>query len=478
MLLLIALCSLKHLNEQLQKEIDALKVNNEELGLREEQYRDAVKKLHDKNQELEDEMGNKIHQGKIQLEEAKKQNRKYEDKIKELTQASNNEKIKRAEEVKKLRSQIKSLSDEVSSNVAKTGYTDEELKIKADEIAKSLINELNIKVSHEKDGLLDEINRLKKELESTKKKMSDKITEFEREKADLNNSMMENSNTDQMIKENQLHLNKIRAEMDDLRHNLKMAETAIEEKNSTIKKKDTEINILEEEKEDKIKQLEKYKSGASEEMKDLQERLTQMEKDKRKLLLQIGDLERSRDEALGMNDKHRASQMDVENKMRDKIKDLESENRMIKKGFEEELNDERHRQDQLRQQVSEINSERDKIARAHTKLEDEIMKLKKSHNDFNTFKDTIVLTTKKILKSYELIDSNLSCLSCLEFLEDPLMLICGHSICLKCFKTHSDPNSKDSIVFCEECKVETKNKELMESKVIEILCEKFKASKK
>ena len=67
---------MKHLNQQLQKEIDALKVNNEELGLREEQYRDAVKKLHDKNQELEDEMGNKMHQAKIHLEEAKKQNRK------------------------------------------------------------------------------------------------------------------------------------------------------------------------------------------------------------------------------------------------------------------------------------------------------------------------------------------------------------------------------------------------------------------
>ena len=53
------------------------------------------------------------------------------------------------------------------------------------------------------------------------------------------------------------------------------------------------------------------------------------------------------------------------------------------------------------------------------------------------------------------------------------MLVCGHSICLKCFRTHSDPNSKDSIVFCEECKLETKNKELQDSKVIPILCENF-----
>ena len=60
------------------------------------------------------------------------------------------------------------------------------------------------------------------------------------------------------------------------------------------------------------------------------------------------------------------------------------------------------------------------------------------------------------------LDSTLSCLSCLEFLVDPLTLICGHSICKKCFSTHSDPNSKDSLVFCEECKIETKNKVLKE----------------
>lgn len=57
------------------------------------------------------------------------------------------------------------------------------------------------------------------------------------------------------------------------------------------------------------------------------------------------------------------------------------------------------------------------------KYEDQIMKMTKSQSDFSTFKEAIEVTAKKILKSYELIDSNLSCLSCLEFLEDPLMLI-------------------------------------------------------
>jgi chromosome segregation ATPase len=441
------LISLKHQNEQFQKELDALKVNNEELGMREEQYREAVKKLHDKNQELEDDMSNKTHHSKIQLEEVKKQNRKYEEKIKDLTQVNNNEKIKRAEEVKKLRSQIKNLNEEMSNNNAKNGYSDEELLNKAEEIARNTINEINVKVALEKDYLFNEIDKLKQELESARGQMDDQIAEFEREKIDISNRMLVDSNTDQMMKDSQSHLIKLRSEMDAFKHNLKIAEAAIVEKNTSIKKKDTEITILEEEMEDKISQLEKYKSGASEEMKDLQERVTEMEKEIRKLLLKIGDLERAKDEAEGMYDKHRASQIDIENKLREKVKIVESEANAIKRGFEEGMNEERLRHDQLRQRISEIASEKDKVARVNTKLEDELMKLKKAHNDFHTFKDTIVLTTKKILKSYELIDSNLSCLSCLEFLEDPLMLICGHSICLKCFKTHSDPNSKDSIVF-------------------------------
>ena len=42
---------------------------------------------------------------------------------------------------------------------------------------------------------------------------------------------------------------------------------------------------------------------------------------------------------------------------------------------------------------------------------------------------------------------------------------------------HSDPTSKDSIVFCEECKIETRNKELVESKVVMLICEKFQVAK-
>ena len=87
---------------------------------------------------------------------------------------------------------------------------------------------------------------------------------------------------------------------------------------------------------------------------------------------------------------------------------------------------------------------------------------------------------EKIKKPNEQIDSQLSCLSCLNYLskEKPQTLICGHSICADCFNKHSDPNSKDSLVFCEECKIETKNKDLQkDSKFIKTITQKFTASK-
>ena len=81
----------------------------------------------------------------------------------------------------------------------------------------------------------------------------------------------------------------------------------------------------------------------------------------------------------------------------------------------------------------------------------------------------------------EAVTSTLSCLSCLQYLKCgpgsnmpmPLTLLCGHSICSKCFRMHSDPKSADSLVFCEECKIETKNKSLKESKFIGDICSGF-----
>ena len=51
----------------------------------------------------------------------------------------------------------------------------------------------------------------------------------------------------------------------------------------------------------------------------------------------------------------------------------------------------------------------------------------------------------------ERIIETFTCLSCLQYLEQPLMLNCGHSICKDCVRRHLHPFKKDSMVLCEKC---------------------------
>ena len=51
------------------------------------------------------------------------------------------------------------------------------------------------------------------------------------------------------------------------------------------------------------------------------------------------------------------------------------------------------------------------------------------------------------------------------------------SICKSCFEEHSDPRSKDSLVFCEDCKLETKNKNLKELKTIKRITDSYRLNK-
>ena len=113
----------------------------------------------------------------------------------------------------------------------------------------------------------------------------------------------------------------------------------------------------------------------------------------------------------------------------------------------------------------------DRLSAAEKDLKKERIRADK----FEEIQAALQVVYDKMKTTFEPISSTLSCLSCLEYLKEPnpLTLVCGHSICKKCFSQHSDPNSKDSLVFCEECKIETKNKQLRDSKVMQLLCSKF-----
>lgn len=111
----------------------------------------------------------------------------------------------------------------------------------------------------------------------------------------------------------------------------------------------------------------------------------------------------------------------------------------------------------------------EKLAQTQGELQESLDQITKD----NQVKKKIQQIIAKNKKNADDLNSTLSCLSCLEFLKEPLTLTCGHSICRTCFETHSDPNSKDSLVFCEECKIETKNKVLKEQKVMVLICDRY-----
>lgn len=100
------------------------------------------------------------------------------------------------------------------------------------------------------------------------------------------------------------------------------------------------------------------------------------------------------------------------------------------------------------------------------KTKDELMRANEQLARLSDIKNEVKKIVDKTKSNSEALNGTLSCLSCLEYLKDPLTLNCGHSICRKCFETHSDPKSKESLVFCEECKIETKNKMLKDQQVM------------
>lgn len=163
-----------------------------------------------------------------------------------------------------------------------------------------------------------------------------------------------------------------------------------------------------------------------------------------------------------------------ERELNDKIRTGENDIRGMKSELKQAvearqtIEDER---DHFKSEMEERARERDDFRRTVQELEDKNAVMKRAVADLEKLKAQLGSALKSLKEASEETTNQLSCLSCLEFLKDPLMLICGHSICQNCLKTHSDPNSKDSIVFCEECKIETKNKDLHGSRVIEVLVE-------
>lgn len=274
------------------------------------------------------------------------------------------------------------------------------------------IKDLNYKLTdleHERNILSQRINsdeNLESLLEEERQKQSNLLTEARKE-----------------LEKHKATIQSLNNEITKITMTLDEKKLKLDDKDREIAKKNDQIKILEQENEDKIKQLDKFKSGMSMEMQEMEKRNTTLEAEKRKLLLQISDLERSKAEANAQIETQKGEQFDVENSLRSKITDLEQELKIHRRTFDEELKQEAKKQANMQRTIDEQKSVIDNFTRDVKRLEENIMRMKKTQHDFSSFKEMIMTTINKLLKNYGDIESNLSCLSCLEFLEDPLMLI-------------------------------------------------------
>ena len=66
----------------------------------------------------------------------------------------------------------------------------------------------------------------------------------------------------------------------------------------------------------------------------------------------------------------------------------------------------------------------------NNQLSSELVQNQKKAEKMQLIKKGINDAIAKMKRSFESIDTTLSCLSCLEYLKDPLTLVCGHSICI------------------------------------------------
>uniref|UniRef100_A0A3Q3CK06 RING-type domain-containing protein n=1 Tax=Haplochromis burtoni TaxID=8153 RepID=A0A3Q3CK06_HAPBU len=69
-------------------------------------------------------------------------------------------------------------------------------------------------------------------------------------------------------------------------------------------------------------------------------------------------------------------------------------------------------------------------------------------------------------KEIKMDEENISCLSCLDLLKDPVTIPCGHSYCMNCIKSHFDEEDRKGLHRCPQCRTNFMPKPVLEKNIM------------
>lgn len=89
--------------------------------------------------------------------------------------------------------------DDAASSKVKDVVSEEEVKLKAESMAQAMAKQIQHQMNQEKSSLLDEIIKLQKELDTSRRDIQAKVAEFENEKIALREKILIESNNEALI---------------------------------------------------------------------------------------------------------------------------------------------------------------------------------------------------------------------------------------------------------------------------------------
>lgn len=418
---------LKRENEQYAIEVEKLRNDNSSFKIREEQYKEELSNLYDLNKQMEERIGSLNHESKVRAEEIKKMKKHYDEKIKDLSttnkelresyQSYRDNIAKKDDEINRLSDQVRQLTSEVDTFKGSGA---------------GLLNEIR----GENDTLRSDIQALKLQLQRIQDEHDEKLRSVMREKEEAvkqANSMASKDELNKVQKHNSELQNKLDAadnevgilskDIEGLVKDLQDAKNQISEKNRSLSEKEDLVISLRKQIEELKAKLDEQKNGLSQKNSAAESKLIIMTEERSKLESEMNQFKKHSQSLEHKLKEKNDAYNDLEKSMKNKLEILQNEIAKAKKDMQTEITTLKGDLDKAKKSITDLIRERSNLSNENEDLKAQNSAFEKKLNSYSAFKDTVSALFKKILKHYEPVASNLSCLSCLEFLEDPLMLI-------------------------------------------------------